>query len=112
MLFLPASLQPKPAPKIAKLEKRPSEKQRIRAQTEYEGARRTIDIIYTLSLIGSISSILLGILVVFEGAFVSIGFSLIAGAIPVLAGIVISREALQALFDIADCALLQNKNSK
>jgi hypothetical protein len=85
-----------------------SEKEKIRIDTEYARARAIIDGIRKLASIGAVIGLVLAVGAIIADQ-IGIGLAIASGAVSSLIFIILAREALQAVFDIADCALLKNK---
>jgi hypothetical protein len=111
LFFVQKSLPKQPEPNTARIEKVLCEKDKIRKATEYKRARDTVNVIYNCSIIGAILGAIIG-LICFSEDSIGSGIEVIAGAVSSYFLMTIIREGLHAVFDIADCALLQNKTSQ
>jgi urea transporter len=111
-LFIP--IQPSAALPLKAIPAAPAqmcEKERIRKETEYERARAIIDGVRTLSYIGTVIAVIIAVVAILCDQIWA-GIVIVCGAVSSLVFIILVREALQAIFDIADCALNRHRNSK
>jgi hypothetical protein len=108
LLFVPLMAAPKPNPANV-LEGGMSEKEKIRKETEYERARAITDGVLNLAYIGAVIGVAVAVAAIIGDNMVA-GIAIASATVSGLISVMLARETMQAIFDIADCALLKNRS--